>query len=241
MNKKWFVQICVYWNTLWLLDLEKKKMKTEFLIPLFVTCLLFSEPLSFAELSDEYNFGEVYWLDEHYFTSGYFVIRVLDSDMNQDPNKIEKFEIAIWSDSDPDGISPDVYETGKNTGVFESNIYVSEKHSTGQRLHVLEDDVVIAEYKDRTLPLTSVDDELKILDSIVITKSFMDSDDDPHFSKVGDLFHWQNLQTGETISPLGTLVSMLVSSLGPVLIVLFIVIYAVKKRMKKNIGKKENE
>ncbi len=60
------------------------------------------------------------------------------------------------------------------------------------------------------------------------------SDENPSFFKMGDLFHWQNLQTGETISPLGTFVSILVSSLGPILIVLFIVIYAVKKRMKKS-------
>jgi len=60
------------------------------------------------------------------------------------------------------------------------------------------------------------------------------SDENPSFFKIGDLFYWQNLQTGETISPLGTFVSILVSSLGPTLIVLFIVIYAVKKRMKKS-------
>jgi hypothetical protein len=60
------------------------------------------------------------------------------------------------------------------------------------------------------------------------------SDENSPFFKIGDLFYWQNLQTGETISPLGTFVSILVSSLGPILIVLFIVIYAVKKRMKKS-------
>lgn len=59
------------------------------------------------------------------------------------------------------------------------------------------------------------------------------SDNDPHFFKIGDLFYWQNLQTGETISPFGTFVSIFVDSLGPILIVLFIVIYAVKKRKKK--------
>jgi hypothetical protein len=60
------------------------------------------------------------------------------------------------------------------------------------------------------------------------------SNENSLFFKIGDLFYWQNLQTGETISPLGTFVSILVSSLGPILIVLFIVIYAVKKRMKKS-------
>ena len=60
------------------------------------------------------------------------------------------------------------------------------------------------------------------------------SDENSPFFKIGDLFYWQNLQTGETISPLGTFVSIFVGSLGPILIVLFIVIYAIKKRMKKS-------
>ena len=60
------------------------------------------------------------------------------------------------------------------------------------------------------------------------------SDEDPLFLEIDDLFYWQNLQTDETISPLGTFVSIFVGSLGPILIVLFIVIYAVKKRMKKS-------
>ena len=65
------------------------------------------------------------------------------------------------------------------------------------------------------------------------------SDESQYFFKVGDLFYWQNLQTGETIPASGTLISILVSSLGPILIVLFIVIYAVKKRMKKRIEEKK--
>jgi len=65
------------------------------------------------------------------------------------------------------------------------------------------------------------------------------SDESQYFFKVDDLFYWQNLQTGETISPLGTFVSIFVNTLGPILIVLFIVIYAVKKRMKKSIEEKK--
>ena len=47
--------------------------------------------------------------------------------------------------------------------------------------------------------------------------------DDSSFSK-------QSLQTGETIPPVGTFTTILVGSLGPILIVFFIIIYAVKKR-----------
>ena len=64
------------------------------------------------------------------------------------------------------------------------------------------------------------------------------SDESQYFFKVGDFFSWQNLQTGETIPTSGIFTSILVSSLGPILIVLFIVIYAVKKR-KKSIEEKK--
>jgi len=65
------------------------------------------------------------------------------------------------------------------------------------------------------------------------------SDESQYFFKVCDFFSWQNLQTGETISPLGTLTAILVSSLGPILILLFIVIYAVKKRRKRKVEEKK--
>jgi hypothetical protein len=65
------------------------------------------------------------------------------------------------------------------------------------------------------------------------------SDEHQYFFKVGDLFYWQNLQTGETIPSSGVLISILVSSLGPILIVLFIVIYAIKKRRKKKVEEKK--
>jgi hypothetical protein len=65
------------------------------------------------------------------------------------------------------------------------------------------------------------------------------SDEGQYFFKVGDLFYWQNLQTGETIPPSGVLISILVNSLGPILIVLFIVIYAVKKRRKKKVEERK--
>jgi len=72
--------------------------------------------------------------------------------------------------------------------------------------------------------------------SIVFGES---SDDSQYFFKVGDLFYWQNLQTGETIPPSGVLISIFVSSLGPILIVLFIVIYAIKKRRKKKVEERK--
>jgi hypothetical protein len=162
--------------------------------------------------------------------------------INLSSNDIDKFEIHIWSDSDSDGIYPDVYETGRDTGIFESNIYFSEKHSTGQRLRIVEDDLVIASYEDDTLPPShSSDRKLKILDSLIIRETFINSEGNQGFFRIDDpSFSRQSLQTGETISESGTLTAMIMGSLGPILIIFFIALYAVKKiRAKKSIEKQK--
>ena len=49
--------------------------------------------------------------------------------------------------------------------------------------------------------------------------------DDPTFER-------QSLQTGETITSQGNFTIIIIQSLGAILIVLFIIIYAVKKRIR---------
>ncbi|MBI1663436.1 MAG: hypothetical protein IS860_08100 [Nitrosopumilus sp.] len=117
---------------------------------------------------DDHVVGIVNWLAENHSTNGHVAIQVIDSDMNQNPDEVEKFEIHIWSDSDPNGITPSIYETDVDTGIFQSNIYFSEKPSNGQRLHTLEEDLVFASYEDHTLPSSSNNENLAILDSMII-------------------------------------------------------------------------
>ena len=183
--------------------------------------------------------GQVNWLAENHSRNGHVAIQVIDSDMNKNPDEIEKFQIHIWSDSDSNGITPNVYETGTDTGMFETNIYFSEKISDGQRLHTLEEDLVFASYEDYTLPLSSNDERLTVIDSMIIRKTFVNSDDNHVFSIGDPSFSKQSLQTGETISPLGTFTSIIIGSLGPILIVFFIVLYTIKKRKAKTASKRE--
>lgn len=196
----------------------------------------------FAE-SSEFTVGQVHWLKDSHSADGFAVIQIADPDMNLSSKDIEKFKIHISSDSDSDGITPNVYETGTDTGIFESNIYFSEKPSMGQRLHTLEEDLVIASYEDHTLPPPhSSEEKLKILDSIIIRKTFVNPDGSQNqFIRIDDeSFNRQSLQTGETISASGTFAPIIIGSLGSILIVFFIVIYAVKKRTaKKSIEKKK--
>ncbi|MCA9828705.1 MAG: hypothetical protein KC444_10045 [Nitrosopumilus sp.] len=179
----------------------------------------------------EFTVAKVQWIPDSHPSDGFAAIQVIEPDMNLSPNETEKFKIRIWSDSDPKGISPDVYETDKDSGVFVSNIYFSSNPSVGQRLHTLEEDLVIASYEDHTLPVSYADDSLEILDSMIIRKTFAKPNESQGFFRVDDpSFVRQSLQTGETISPAGTFVSIFVGSIGSILIVLFIVIYAVKKK-----------
>jgi len=190
----------------------------------------------------EFTVAKVQWIPESHPYDGFAAIQVIEPGMNLSPDEIEKFKIRIWSDSDPEGISPDVYETSKDSGVFVSNIYFSEKPSTGQRLHTIEEDLVIASYEDHTLPASYADDSLEILDSMIIRKTLVNPDESQNqFMRIDDeSFNRQSLQIGETISESGTLTAIIMGSLGPILIIFFIVIYAVKKRMAKKSMEKKN-
>jgi len=100
-----------------------------------------------------WNIGEIKWLEANYPTAGQGVVRVVDPDMNLNPEAIDSFEIDVWSDSDAVGIRVEVTETNEATGIFEGIIYFTTKEkSSGNRLRVAEGDTVTAEYKDRTLP-----------------------------------------------------------------------------------------
>ena len=91
------------------------------------------------------------------------------------------------------------------------------------------------------LPLSSDNEKLSVLDSMIIQKTFVNSDENQGFIRIDDhSFTKQSLQTGETIFPSGTFTSIIIGSLGPILIVLFIVIYAIKKRREKTV-KKESD
>ncbi len=100
-----------------------------------------------------WNIGEVQWLEASYPASGTGVIRVIDADMNLNPEAIDNFEVDAWSDSDAGGIDLTVTETNEATGIFEGTVFFTTTNdSSGHRLRVAEGDTVTAEYEDNTLP-----------------------------------------------------------------------------------------
>jgi len=100
-----------------------------------------------------WNIGEVSWLEASYPASGTGVVRVIDPDMNLNPEAVNNFNVDVWSDSDAGGIDLTVTETNEATGIFEGTVFfTTTDDSSGHRLRVAEGDTVTAEYKDRTLP-----------------------------------------------------------------------------------------
>ncbi|MBI1663619.1 MAG: hypothetical protein IS860_09060 [Nitrosopumilus sp.] len=100
-----------------------------------------------------WNIGEVQWLEASYPASGTGVVRVIDPDMNLDPEAVDNFNVDVWSDSDAGGIDLTVTETNEATGIFEGTVFFTTlDESSGHRLRVAEGDTVTAEYEDNTLP-----------------------------------------------------------------------------------------
>ena len=100
-----------------------------------------------------WNIGEVQWLESSYPASGTGVVRVIDPDMNLNPEAVDNFDVNVWSDSDAGGIDLTVTETNEATGIFEGTVsFTTETESSGHRLRAAEGDTVTAEYEDRTLP-----------------------------------------------------------------------------------------
>ncbi|MDH3385247.1 MAG: hypothetical protein OEL77_04450, partial [Nitrosopumilus sp.] len=100
-----------------------------------------------------WNIGEAQWLEASYPASGTGVVRIIDPDMNLDPEAVDNFDVDVWSDSDAGGIDLTVTETNEATGIFEGTVFFTIlDESSGHRLRVAEGDTVTAEYEDNTLP-----------------------------------------------------------------------------------------
>ena len=122
------------------------------------------------DASIKWNIGETQWLEASYPASGTGVVRVIDPDMNLDPEAVDNFDIDVWSDSDPEGIELTVTETNEASGIFEGTVsFTTTDESSGQRLSVLEGDTITAKYEDNTLPDSfTTADELDITGTSII-------------------------------------------------------------------------
>ena len=150
-------------------NLEKKKMKT---IPFFVLLMLIPfVTLSYAENSLEYTEAKLQW-SEHNFgiTNGTGTAKIIltDPDSNKISYYAETVPVFVYSDSFPEGIDLTLYETGKNSGIFERTFSLSDTRSAPSVLYAREGDTATVTYTDTTLPADHAFSEVHLMETTLI-------------------------------------------------------------------------
>jgi len=149
-------------------------MKTRLLILILLVISITIPVTSFAEHpvqtekpQDNFHKGTIEWVIHCNIGRVYSsTVRVIDYDMNQDPEKIEQFNIEVWSDYEDIILDYPVTETGNNTGIFDSTIfYKTTDESSGGRIRAVPESIVFVKYVDYTLP--NGDREKDIIDTFV--------------------------------------------------------------------------
>ena len=99
-----------------------------------------------------WNYGTIQFSQDVFLANDSAQIRVIDSDLNLNPEIIDTISIEIFSDSDNGGIQVIASETSERSGDFIANISLSTDASSGNRLYAIPGDKIFAKYNDHTLP-----------------------------------------------------------------------------------------
>ena len=112
----------------------------------------------------QWNIGQIQFSEENYLSEKIALIRVIDSDLNLNPESLDHMPVQISSTSDITGIEIDAVETSESSGIFVATIsFTQNLSSSGNRLFVLPGDTIFAKYNDHTLPKPySISDNLEI-------------------------------------------------------------------------------
>ena len=116
-----------------------------------------------------WNVGEVQWLEASYAATGSGVVRIIDPDMNINPDAVDSINAVVYSDTFIGGIDLTLTETQEASGIFEGTVEFDPKSaSDGHRLQVTEGDIITASYEDETLPKPDNGDTLEITATTLI-------------------------------------------------------------------------
>jgi hypothetical protein len=100
-----------------------------------------------------WNIGTINFIEDVFFLEKSAIIRVVDADMNLNPEALDNLPIQIFSDSDVAGIEVNAVETSESSGSFIATVSLSQNSpSSGNRLYSLPGDEIFAKYDDHTLP-----------------------------------------------------------------------------------------
>ncbi|MFB5603813.1 MAG: hypothetical protein ACE5RK_05315 [Candidatus Nitrosomaritimum aestuariumsis] len=112
-----------------------------------------------------WNVGNTQFSESNYLSDKPAMIRVIDPDLNLNPEALDTIMVEVSSDSDLAGIDVDAVETSEGSGVFVATIsFTQNLSSSGSRLLALPGDGIYAKYIDYTLPKPySTADNLEII------------------------------------------------------------------------------
>jgi len=100
-----------------------------------------------------WNVGTINFIEDVFYLEKSAIVRVVDVDMNLNPEALDNLPIQIFSDSDVAGIEVNAVETSESSGSFIATVSLSQNsHSSGNRLYLLPGDEIFAKYDDYTLP-----------------------------------------------------------------------------------------
>ena len=119
-----------------------------------------------------WNMGVVQFTQDIFLINDSVEIRVIDHDMNLNPETLDTITIDVFSDSDSGGIQVIATETSERSGDFIASIALSTSTSSGNRLYAIPGDSIFAKYADHTLPKPySKSDEKSIQTSAIVDHS----------------------------------------------------------------------
>ncbi len=98
-------------------------------------------------------------------------IIVTDPDMNKISSYVDTLNVSVFSDSFAEGIILKLYETEKNSGIFERVFTLSEERSAPNVLYVREGDTATVTYTDKTLPSENPFSEIVLMETTLIGHS----------------------------------------------------------------------
>ena len=119
-----------------------------------------------------WNMGVVQFTQDIFLINNSVGLRVIDHDMNLNPEALDTIAVDVFSDSDSGGIQVIATETSERSGDFIASIALSTSTSSGNRLYAIPGDSIFAKYDDHTLPKPySKSDEKSIQTSAIIDHS----------------------------------------------------------------------
>ena len=105
------------------------------------------DTISVQENKNRFNDATITWIDRCVIQGHTSAVQITDHSMNKDPEKIEQFEIEVWSDSEEKIVTPYATETGPDTGIFEVTVFFyTTDEATSQRIRAFAGDTIFARH-----------------------------------------------------------------------------------------------